>query len=473
MVQAQSPTVARTATPAKETAPAEPTGSPRTAPTTTPGPTGADAETFASELSESELACLAGTADIGRLSRIFSGLDEPPPEELTEIMGCLQEETLLRMFLSGVVQDPAPLSMETSACIRTGFEGIDLRSAMLAAMVGNGPNDMMVAGVFVTLACLNDEEWETVATVMGVDLGARANMQCLLEEIGGTEGMTAALEAGAEGNFTAQILTTTGCEPEMERGTEPATTLVITIVPIPADIPEYDRGDWKHWTDADGDCQDARQEVLVKESLNPVTFEKDRKCIVEDDRWQGAFDGHDLGDTNYMDIDHLVPLQNAHLSGAWVWSPEEKQQYANNLGDDDHLIAVAYRANRSKGARGPEEWKPSDETYWCQYATDWTEIKARWDRTMTEPEAEPVVEMLQKCENPPEVDVREALESATGEHKPEPAEELRNPVYGSCEEAEFAGEQRFQGSQGGGLGYPKAMVPSARDGDGDGVVCER
>ena len=44
--------------------------------------------------------------------------------------------------------------------------------------------------------------------------------------------------------------------------------------------------------------------------------------------------------------------------------------------------------------------------------------------------------------------------------------ELQNPVYGSCEEAEFAGQQRFQGSQGGGLGYPKAMVPSARDGDG-------
>ena len=34
-----------------------------------------------------------------------------------------------------------------------------------------------------------------------------------------------------------------------------------------------------------------------------------------------------------------------------------------------------------------------------------------------------------------------------------------------------AGEQRVQESQGGGLGYPKAMVPSARD--GDGIVCER
>ena len=115
---------------------------------------------------------------------------------------------------------------------------------------------------------------------------------------------------------------------------------------------------------------------------------------------------------------------------------------------------------------------PPDETYWCDYAVNWSEIKHRWDLTMTEPEAEAVVEMLYTCENPPEVEVWEALGTATGEHKPEPTEELQNPVYGSCEEAESAGEQRVQGSQGGGRGFPKAMIPSARDGDGDGVVCE-
>ena len=83
---------------------------------------------------------------------------------------------------------------------------------------------------------------------------------------------------------------------------------------------------------------------------------------------------------------------------------------------------MASRANRSKGARGPEEWKPRDEDYWCQYAQDWTEIKERWDLTMTEPEGDAVVEMLQKCEDPPDVEVWEALGTATGEHKPEPTE---------------------------------------------------
>ena len=41
----------------------------------------------------------------------------------------------------------------------------------------------------------------------------------------------------------------------------------------------------------------------------------------------------------------------------------------------------------------------------CQYAVDWTEIKYRWDLTMTEREWEAVMEMLGTCENPPEVEV--------------------------------------------------------------------
>ena len=43
-------------------------------------------------------------------------------------------------------------------------------------------------------------------------------------------------------------------------------------------------------------------------------------------------------------------------------------------------------------------------------------------------------------------------------------------VYRSCDEAAAAGEQRVQGNKGDGKGFPQAMVPSARDGDRDGVV---
>ena len=116
---------------------------------------------------------------------------------------------------------------------------------------------------------------------------------------------------------------------------------------------------------------------------------------------------------------------------------------ANYLEDPDHLIAVSSRANRSKGARGPEGWKPFDETYWCRYAVDWAEIKAEWELTMTEPEANAVVEMLGTCEVP----VRVVSEKGDAVLIPTP-EPHQGPVYGSCEEAEEAGEQRVQRSQG-------------------------
>ena len=101
---------------------------------------------------------------------------------------------------------------------------------------------------------------------------------------------------------------------------------------------------------------------------------------------------------------------------------------------------------------------------------------------MTERESDAVVEMLDTCEDPPVVEVRTALEKTTEGIRLEPTEgtlsgetteEPESSVYGSCEDAEAAAEERVQGSRGGGEGLPQEMVPSARDGDGDGIVCER
>ena len=268
----------------------------------------------------------------------------------------------------------------------------------------------------------------------------------------------------------------------------PATTLAIAVAPIPADVPEYSRSQWNHWNDEDGDCQDARQEVLVSESLVEVTFESERQCRVGTGRWYGAFTGIYVEAPGDLDVDHLVPLKNAHASGGWAWSSDRKREYANYLGDPDHLVAVTRGANRSKGAKGPEEWRPPDEGYWCQYATDWTEVKMQWGLTMTQRETEVVIEMLDTCEEPFEVEAEraegvagtgtsgratEGEATATPTLMPEPEQQENTSVYGSCEEAVEAGEPRVQGSVGSGRGFPKEMVPSARDGDGDGVVCER
>ena len=176
--------------------------------------------------------------------------------------------------------------------------------------------------------------------------------------------------------------------------------LTVTRAEVPADVPTYDRDDWGRWSDADSDCQDTRQEVLISESLAPVTYRTARQCRVATGEWFGAFTGTTVHEPGALDIDHLVALANAHRSGAWAWPEERKRAYYNSLDDADHLIAVTARANRSKGARGPEEWRPANEAYWCEYAQDWIRIKQAWGLSVTEAEAQALEEMLGRCEAP-------------------------------------------------------------------------
>jgi hypothetical protein len=68
----------------------------------------------------------------------------------------------------------------------------------------------------------------------------------------------------------------------------------------------------------------------------------------------------------------------------------------------DPLLGSA-SANRRKGARGAEDWKPADKGYWCDYASDWVQIKADWDLSLTNAEWEALQEMLGTCDTKPSV----------------------------------------------------------------------
>ena len=168
----------------------------------------------------------------------------------------------------------------------------------------------------------------------------------------------------------------------------------------PAPVP-YDRDDWgSGWSDDDGDCLSTRHEVLMHEAAESV-FLRDDGCLVTGGTWLAEFTGVVVSDPTDLDIDHFVPLANAHMSGAWAWSAETKRSYYNDLTDPRHLIAVTSSANRSKGSRGPDEWKPPDETYWCVYADTWVDIKVRWELTVTTGELDVLRSMLSSCDGEP------------------------------------------------------------------------
>lgn len=162
-----------------------------------------DPMTAAAELSETELVCLAGTADMARLMEIFSAPDLATPEEQGKIFNCLGDESLLRIFLTDIIDAAGSLSLETSMCIRSGMEGVDLAAAMRAGTAGDEQTAMVgsMSAFIVTMSCLNEDEWQAAAPLLGAQPGERENLQCVMEKLGGPEGMAATLAAGDESSI--------------------------------------------------------------------------------------------------------------------------------------------------------------------------------------------------------------------------------------------------------------------------------
>lgn len=159
----------------------------------------------------------------------------------------------------------------------------------------------------------------------------------------------------------------------------------------------YRRSHYKHWIDVDNDCQDTRQEVLIRDVTGRVEFEKPRKCTVVRGEWRDPYTGQTFREPRQLDIDHVVALKNAHESGAWKWSAEKRQEYANYLLDRQHLLAVKGSENRKKGAKGPDEYLPPDTSFHCDYVKEWVKIKQDWGLTLTDSERRAVTQVSAGC----------------------------------------------------------------------------
>ena len=153
-----------------------------------------DPQALMSALSPDELSCVLQNADPQVLLKLMGAPDTATPEEAEGFITCLEDETLLTFFLVPFTSQTGALSEETSACLRGGFEGIDLRAMMLGSFAAPDDEAAMITGMtgfILTLSCLNEDEWELASPALELGPYNPEGLQCVLDKVGGPEGLAA------------------------------------------------------------------------------------------------------------------------------------------------------------------------------------------------------------------------------------------------------------------------------------------
>ncbi|KAK5995562.1 putative secreted protein [Cladobotryum mycophilum] len=154
----------------------------------------------------------------------------------------------------------------------------------------------------------------------------------------------------------------------------------------------YSRAQFPHWITISGAC-DTRETVLKRDG---VKVETNSKCASTSGTWVSPYDDATWTQASDVDIDHMVPLKNAWISGASEWTKAQRQAFANDL-TRPQLWAVTDNVNQSKGDKSPDAWKPPLKSFYCTYAESWVQVKSFYKLTITTAEKQALGDMLNTC----------------------------------------------------------------------------
>ena len=452
-----------------------------------------DPEATASELSEQELACIAQTADVSQLLQFFSDPNTATAEEQTNLIGCLNDETLARIFLSGFVPDPAPLSLESSTCIREAFKEIDPRAVMTAGIEGDSGAAMAgsMTPFTITLACLNQEVWETTAPRVGVNFDQREGALCLLEELGGPAEMAVAMKAATEGDITTLSAGAMECGLDMgavpgQTPLEPTETPMptATLLPTPTPQPTATPSPTSTPMPTPEPTQPPVQPSALWRGITVVPENRCSKYDANDYHYSpsvetrivdaqggiyGPYTGTWFESIKETDIEHIVARSEAHDSGLCAADPDTKDEFASDL---LNLTLSSPSVNRhQKSDKDAAEWLP--DLNQCWYVDRIVRVRLEYGLTIDRMEADAIDAVLAGCESMDMILLEPTNTStATDTSTPTPApaanalamyDDNRNGRI-SCAEARAHGIAPVR------RGHPAYEFMNDRD--RDGVVCE-
>ncbi|NNE74775.1 MAG: hypothetical protein HKN26_14000 [Acidimicrobiales bacterium] len=154
-------------------------------------------------------------------------------------------------------------------------------------------------------------------------------------------------------------------------------------------------GDWDLLDeDRNGNCQSVRTEALRATSLEAVAT--NQGCGASAGQWIDQLTGETIDNVTAVDVELLISPLDTHRAGGWAWSVGRREAYASDLGDPAVFFYQAAGTTVDRTG-GPDAFRPTSETLWCWYATDWVRVKWRWSLSVTNAEQIALLEMLDTC----------------------------------------------------------------------------
>ena len=185
-----------------------------------------------------------------------------------------------------------------------------------------------------------------------------------------------------------------------ETAEQTATRLLATLkVKGRAPMTGYDRDRFgQAWLDADRNGCDTRNDVLGEYLADKVFKPGTRDCVVYagtlDDPYTGTLIYFVYGDRTLVDIDHVVALGNAWVTGAFRWDIRKRAALAN---DPMNLLPVDASANRQKGDGDAATWLPSNGPFRCAYVARQVSVKSKYGLWVTPAEHAAIERILSAC----------------------------------------------------------------------------
>lgn len=162
---------------------------------------------------------------------------------------------------------------------------------------------------------------------------------------------------------------------------------------------DYDRDEFgQRWADIDRNGCDQRNDTLRTQlgevQLKPGTGGCKVLAGTLTDPYSGRVLAFTSTDPQAVQIDHVVSLSDAWSSGAWQWSPDRREQFANSA---QNLLAVDGPTNQAKGDKNAAQWLPETAAGRCLMVKTQIQVKTDWQLTVTDRERAAMRKVLAGC----------------------------------------------------------------------------